>query len=70
MVSSQVLLYLKPPLVDELLRHCSNCTTVFQENKWMKQFLEEEQKSRKELERLVRKLSKQKNDCAWEDGGH
>uniref|UniRef100_A0A8B9HJ96 Rac/Cdc42 guanine nucleotide exchange factor (GEF) 6 n=1 Tax=Astyanax mexicanus TaxID=7994 RepID=A0A8B9HJ96_ASTMX len=38
-----------------------------QENKWMKQCLEEEQKSRKELERVVRKLAKQKNDCAWED---
>lgn len=36
----------------------------------MKQFLEEEQKSRKELERVVRKLAKQKNDCAWDDGGH
>lgn len=41
-----------------------------QENKWMKQFLEDEQKSRKELERIVRKLAKQKNDCAaWDDGG-
>lgn len=36
----------------------------------MKQFLEDEQKSRKELERIVRKLAKQKNDCAWEDCGH
>ena len=36
----------------------------------MKQFLEDEQKSRKELERVVRKLAKQKNDCAWDDGGH
>lgn len=36
----------------------------------MKQFLEEEQKSRKELERVVRKLAKQKNDCAWDDAGH
>lgn len=43
---------------------------VLQENKWMKQFLEEEQKSRKELERVVRKLAKQKNDCTWDDGGH
>uniref|UniRef100_A0A3P8N681 Rac/Cdc42 guanine nucleotide exchange factor (GEF) 6 n=1 Tax=Astatotilapia calliptera TaxID=8154 RepID=A0A3P8N681_ASTCA len=43
---------------------------VWQENKWMKQFLEEEQKSRKELERLVRKLAKQKNDCGWDDGAH
>lgn len=36
----------------------------------MKQFLEDEQKSRKELERVVRKLAKQKNDCAWDDGSH
>ncbi|TWW55755.1 rho guanine nucleotide exchange factor 6 isoform X1 [Takifugu flavidus] len=40
------------------------------ENKWMRQFLEDEQKSRKELERVVRKISKQKNDCTWDDGGH
>lgn len=43
---------------------------ILQENKWMKQFLEDEQKSRKELERVVRKISKQKNDCTWDDGGH
>lgn len=43
---------------------------ILQENKWMKQFLEDEQKSRKELERVVRKISKQKNDCGWDDGGH
>lgn len=49
------------------LWHGSN---VLQENKWIKQFLEEEQKSRKELERLVRKLAKQKNDCTWEDSSH
>uniref|UniRef100_A0A674AUV7 Rac/Cdc42 guanine nucleotide exchange factor 6 n=1 Tax=Salmo trutta TaxID=8032 RepID=A0A674AUV7_SALTR len=41
-----------------------------QESKWIKQCLEDEQKSRKELERVVRKLAKQKNDCAWEDGDH
>lgn len=41
-----------------------------QENKWMRQFLEDEQKSRKELERVIRKISKQKNDCTWDDGGH
>ena len=39
-----------------------------QENKRMKQSLEEEQKSRKELERVVRRLAKQKNDC--EDSSH
>ncbi|KAG2464393.1 ARHG6 factor, partial [Polypterus senegalus] len=43
---------------------------IYQENKRMKQCLEEEQKSRKELEKLVKKLVKQKNDCNWEDSGH
>lgn len=42
---------------------------ILQESKWMKQFLEDEQKSRKELERVVRKIAKQKNDT-WDDGGH
>uniref|UniRef100_A0A7N8XFY8 Rac/Cdc42 guanine nucleotide exchange factor (GEF) 6 n=1 Tax=Mastacembelus armatus TaxID=205130 RepID=A0A7N8XFY8_9TELE len=51
--------------VQTFIAHC-----VKYENKWMKQFLEEEQKSRKELERVVRKLAKQKNDCAWDDSGH
>ncbi|KAL4648265.1 rho guanine nucleotide exchange factor 6 isoform X1 [Arapaima gigas] len=41
-----------------------------QENKRMKQCLEEEQKSRKELERIVRKLAKQRNDYTWDDGNH
>ena len=43
---------------------------LMQENKWMKQCLEEEQKSRKELERVVKKLAKGKNDCVWEDATH
>uniref|UniRef100_A0A665WPN9 Rac/Cdc42 guanine nucleotide exchange factor (GEF) 6 n=1 Tax=Echeneis naucrates TaxID=173247 RepID=A0A665WPN9_ECHNA len=43
---------------------------VHELKKWMKQILEEEQKSRKELERVVRKLAKQKNDCTWDDGNH
>uniref|UniRef100_A0A8C4Z390 Rac/Cdc42 guanine nucleotide exchange factor 6 n=1 Tax=Gadus morhua TaxID=8049 RepID=A0A8C4Z390_GADMO len=36
----------------------------------LKKFLEDEQKSRKDLERVVRKLSKQKNDMAWDDANH
>ncbi|KAL4631661.1 rho guanine nucleotide exchange factor 6-like [Arapaima gigas] len=28
------------------------------------------QRSRKELERMVRRLAKQKNDCVWDDGSH
>lgn len=57
-------------LVDAVYALKDEVHELKKENKWMKQFLEEEQKSRKELERVVRKLSKQKNDCAWEDGGH
>ncbi|XP_061581595.1 rho guanine nucleotide exchange factor 6 isoform X2 [Cololabis saira] len=57
-------------LVDAVYALKDEVHELKKENKWMKQFLEEEQKSRKELERLVRKLSKQKNDCAWEDSSH
>ncbi|XP_035982864.1 rho guanine nucleotide exchange factor 6-like [Fundulus heteroclitus] len=57
-------------LVDAVYALKDEVHELKKENKWMKQFLEEEQKSRKELERLVRKLSKQKNDCGWDDGGH
>ncbi|XP_037833434.1 rho guanine nucleotide exchange factor 6 isoform X2 [Kryptolebias marmoratus] len=57
-------------LVDAVYALKDEVHELKKENKWMKQFLEEEQKSRKELERLVRKLTKQKNDCAWEDSGH
>ncbi|XP_028271393.1 rho guanine nucleotide exchange factor 6 isoform X1 [Parambassis ranga] len=57
-------------LVDAVYALKDEVHELKKENKWMKQFLEEEQKSRKELERLVRKLAKQKNDCAWDDSGH
>uniref|UniRef100_A0A4W5PE67 Rac/Cdc42 guanine nucleotide exchange factor (GEF) 6 n=1 Tax=Hucho hucho TaxID=62062 RepID=A0A4W5PE67_9TELE len=57
-------------LVDAVYALKDEVHELKKENKWMKQCLEEEQKSRKELERVVRKLAKQKNDCAWEDGGH
>ncbi|KAM6924194.1 rho guanine nucleotide exchange factor 6 isoform 4-T4 [Xenentodon cancila] len=57
-------------LVDAVYALKDEVHELKKENKWMKQFLEEEQKSRKELERLVRKLTKQKNDCAWEDSSH
>ncbi|XP_008418901.1 rho guanine nucleotide exchange factor 6 isoform X3 [Poecilia reticulata] len=57
-------------LVDAVYALKDEVHELKKENKWMKQFLEEEQKSRKELERLVRKLSKQKNDCGWEDSSH
>uniref|UniRef100_A0A667XMM3 Osteoclast-stimulating factor 1 n=1 Tax=Myripristis murdjan TaxID=586833 RepID=A0A667XMM3_9TELE len=54
-------------LVDAVYALKDEVHELKKENKWIKQFLEEEQKSRKELERVVRKLAKQKNDCAWED---
>uniref|UniRef100_A0A672J416 Rac/Cdc42 guanine nucleotide exchange factor (GEF) 6 n=1 Tax=Salarias fasciatus TaxID=181472 RepID=A0A672J416_SALFA len=51
-------------LVDAVYALKDEVHELKKENKWMKQFLEEEQKSRKELERVVRKLAKQKNDCS------
>ncbi|XP_064206712.1 rho guanine nucleotide exchange factor 6 isoform X3 [Anguilla rostrata] len=54
-------------LVDAVYALKDEVHELKKENKRMKQCLEEEQKSRKELERMVRKLAKQKNDCAWED---
>ncbi|XP_030001410.1 rho guanine nucleotide exchange factor 6 isoform X2 [Sphaeramia orbicularis] len=57
-------------LVDAVYALKDEVHELKKENKWMKQFLEEEQKSRKELERVVRKLAKQKNDCAWDDSSH
>uniref|UniRef100_A0A3Q3F0V7 Osteoclast-stimulating factor 1 n=1 Tax=Labrus bergylta TaxID=56723 RepID=A0A3Q3F0V7_9LABR len=49
-------------LVDAVYALKDEVHELKKENKWMKQFLEEEQKSRKDLERVVRKLAKQKND--------
>ncbi|CAB1337187.1 unnamed protein product [Coregonus sp. 'balchen'] len=57
-------------LVDAVYALKDEVHELKKENKWIKQCLEDEQKSRKELERVVRKLAKQKNDCAWEDGDH
>ncbi|CAL1613735.1 unnamed protein product [Knipowitschia caucasica] len=57
-------------LVDAVYALKDEMHELKKENRWMKQFLEEEQKSRKDLERVVRKLAKQKNECSWEDGGH
>lgn len=55
---------------ENIIAVSSHPVRISQENKWMKQFLEDEQKSRKDLERVVRKLAKQKNDCGWDDGSH
>uniref|UniRef100_A0A673KAY1 Rac/Cdc42 guanine nucleotide exchange factor (GEF) 6 n=1 Tax=Sinocyclocheilus rhinocerous TaxID=307959 RepID=A0A673KAY1_9TELE len=57
-------------LVDAVYALKDEVHELKKENKWMKQCLEEEQKSRKELERIVRKMAKQKNDCSWDEGGH
>ncbi|XP_053735488.1 rho guanine nucleotide exchange factor 6 isoform X1 [Synchiropus splendidus] len=57
-------------LVDAVYALKDEVHELKKDQKWMKQFLEEEQKSRKELERVVKKLAKQKNDCGWDDGGH
>ncbi|KAM7389947.1 hypothetical protein PAMP_023891 [Pampus punctatissimus] len=57
-------------LVDAVYALKDEVHELKKENKWMKQFLEEEQKYRKELERVVRKLAKQKNDCTWDDSSH
>ncbi|XP_061090304.1 rho guanine nucleotide exchange factor 6-like isoform X1 [Conger conger] len=53
-------------LVDAVYALKDEVHELKKENKRMKQYLEEEQKSRKELERVVRRLAKQKNDS--EDG--
>ncbi|XP_016148598.1 rho guanine nucleotide exchange factor 7-like [Sinocyclocheilus grahami] len=57
-------------LVDAVYALKDEVHELKKENKRMKQCLDEEQKSRKELERVVRKLAKQKNDCSWDEGGH
>uniref|UniRef100_A0A671LXZ2 Rho guanine nucleotide exchange factor 6-like n=1 Tax=Sinocyclocheilus anshuiensis TaxID=1608454 RepID=A0A671LXZ2_9TELE len=49
-------------LVDAVYALKDEVHELRKENKRMKQCLDEEQKSRKELERIVRKLAKQKND--------
>lgn len=40
---------------------------VCQDNKKMKKSLEEEQRARKELEKLVRKVLKSMNDPSWDE---
>nr|XP_023650692.1 rho guanine nucleotide exchange factor 6-like isoform X1 [Paramormyrops kingsleyae] len=57
-------------LVDAVYALKDEVLELRKENKQMKQCLEEEQRSRKELERVVRRLAKQKNDCVWDEGAH
>lgn len=40
---------------------------ALQDNKKMKKSLEEEQRARKDLEKLVRKVLKNMNDPAWDE---
>nr|XP_055034712.1 rho guanine nucleotide exchange factor 6 isoform X1 [Misgurnus anguillicaudatus] len=54
-------------LVDAVYALKDEVHELKKESKWIKQSLEEEQKSRKELERVVRKLLKLKNDSSWEE---
>uniref|UniRef100_A0A8D0HFP9 Rac/Cdc42 guanine nucleotide exchange factor 6 n=1 Tax=Sphenodon punctatus TaxID=8508 RepID=A0A8D0HFP9_SPHPU len=54
-------------LVDTVYALKDEVKELKQENKKMKQCLEEELKSRKDLEKLVRRLLKQADDCATRD---
>ncbi|XP_076148603.1 rho guanine nucleotide exchange factor 6 isoform X1 [Alosa pseudoharengus] len=57
-------------LVDAVYALKDEVHELKKESKLMKQHLEEEQKLRRDLERMVRKLAKQKNDFVWDDSGH
>ncbi|XP_048883179.1 rho guanine nucleotide exchange factor 7-like isoform X2 [Brienomyrus brachyistius] len=57
-------------LVDAVYALKDEVLELRKENRQMKQYLEEEQRSRKELERVVRRLAKQKNDCVRDEGTH
>ncbi|XP_077141392.1 rho guanine nucleotide exchange factor 6 isoform X2 [Ranitomeya variabilis] len=57
-------------LVDTVYALRDEVKELKQENKRMKQSLDEEQKSRKELEKLVRKMLKQASETAREDPSH
>lgn len=49
-------------------RHSVSCGLLpLQDNKKMKKSLEEEQRARKDLEKLVRKVLKNMNDPAWDE---
>ncbi|XP_010133431.1 PREDICTED: rho guanine nucleotide exchange factor 6 [Buceros rhinoceros silvestris] len=56
-------------LVDTVYALKDEVKELKQENKRMKQCLEEELKSRKDLEKLVRRLLKQADECGREDTG-
>ncbi|XP_031442624.1 rho guanine nucleotide exchange factor 6 [Clupea harengus] len=57
-------------LVDAVYALKDEVHELKKESKLMKHHLEEEQKLRRELERTVRKLAKQKNDSTWDDCSH
>lgn len=45
----------------------NSSVSVKQDNKKMKKSLEEEQRARKDLEKLVRKVLKNMNDPSWDE---
>ncbi|KAM4664132.1 rho guanine nucleotide exchange factor 6 [Discoglossus pictus] len=57
-------------LVDTVYALRDEVKELKQENKRMKQCLDEEQKSRKELEKLVKKILSKRNECARDDPTH
>ncbi|XP_038674133.1 rho guanine nucleotide exchange factor 7b isoform X5 [Scyliorhinus canicula] len=54
-------------LVDTVYALKDEVLELKQENKKMKRWLEEEQRARKELEKLVRKVLKNMNDFSWDE---
>lgn len=54
-------------LVDTVYALRDEVQELKQDNKRMKRTLEEEQKARKELEKIVRKVLKSMNDPSWDE---
>lgn len=54
-------------LVDTVYALKDEVQELRQDNKKMKKSLEEEQRARKDLEKLVRKVLKNMNDPAWDE---
>lgn len=54
-------------LVDTVYALRDEVQELKQDNKRMKRTLEEEQKARKELEKIVRKVLKSMNDSSWDE---
>lgn len=54
--------YKKKPQIKQVIS-----VSIKQDNKKMKKSLEEEQRARKDLEKLVRKVLKNMNDPSWDE---